>query len=173
LAGVALAALVALWFGRHSATTPATSRPTSDSHAGPPVESAPDRAPTREAARANVQPAALLMAGPGPGDNRSAGAKPHPLTLEHARLHHEVILIDDIYTALEAREFDQASELLSKYRELYKGMSPDLDEGLGLLLECMQHPSAEARAHAQQFFDTETYSTARRRIKRWCLDQVH
>jgi hypothetical protein len=158
--GIAVAVLLVVWLGSRTPLTPA-------------------RAP----APAGLQAAALVMAGPEPvspakpatvqqpDDPREPGAKTHPLTAEHARLHHEVILIDDIYAALEARAFDRAGELLAKYRELYAGISPDIDEGLGLLLACMEHPSPESRARAQRFFDTETYSTARRRIKRWCLDR--
>jgi hypothetical protein len=117
---------------------------------------------------ANQLPREDLIAGPS-SENLVPGAKPHPITAEHQRRHREVSLIESAWAALEARDFARARALIEEHRRDYDGENGDLDEGMSLLADCMQSPSAETRSRAQRFYDEETYSTARRRIRRWCL----
>ena len=126
--------------------------------------------PSDESAETGAPPAERdLIAGPR-DENRVPGAKPHPLTEEHLRRYREMSLIESTWTALEQRDFANARQLIEQHRLEYHGENEDLDEGMSLLADCMQHPSAETRARAQRFYDEETYSTARRRIRRWCLE---
>ena len=109
-----------------------------------------------------------LVAGPR-NENLVPGAKPHPITSEHERRYREVSLLDAAWDALEAKDFARARHLIDEHRRDYGDENADLDEGMSLLADCMEHPTAETRARAQRFYDEETYSTARRRIRRWCL----
>jgi hypothetical protein len=109
-----------------------------------------------------------LIAGPH-DENLVPGAKPHPISAEHQRRYREVGIVDSAWEALETRDFAKARKLIEEHRREYGGENGDLDEGMSLLADCMEHPSAETRGRAQRFYDEETYSTARRRIRRWCL----
>ena len=109
-----------------------------------------------------------LVAGPH-GENLVPGAKPHPISAEHQRRFREVGIVDSAWEALEARDFARARKLIDEHQREYGGENGDLDEGMSLLADCLARPSAETRGRAQRFYDEETYSTARRRIRRWCL----
>jgi hypothetical protein len=109
-----------------------------------------------------------LIAGP-LDENLVPGAKPHPISAEHQRRYREVGIVDSAWEALEAKDFAKARKLIDEHRREYGGENGDLDEGMSLLADCMERPSAETRGRAQRFYDEETYSTARRRIRRWCL----
>jgi hypothetical protein len=109
-----------------------------------------------------------LIAGPR-DENLVPGAKPHPISGEHQRRYREVGIVDSAWEALEVRDFSKARKLIDEHRREYGGENGDLDEGMSLLADCMERPSAETRGRAQRFYDEEIYSTARRRIRRWCL----
>jgi hypothetical protein len=136
-----------------------------------PVISMPSAPPLAAPSEANVfgdRAPHDLVAGPN-DENLVPGAKPHPITAEHQRLYREVGIVDAAWDALEARDFVKARLLIDEHRRRYAGENSDVDEGMSLLADCMQHPNAETRGRAQRFYDEVTYSTARRRIRRWCL----
>jgi hypothetical protein len=110
-----------------------------------------------------------VIAGP-QNENLVPAAKPHPITPAHLYLYREVDLIESTWTALEQRDFESARALIEEHRAAYGGRNDDLDEGMALLADCMEHPDDEIRGRAQRFYDEKTYSSARRRIRRWCLE---
>ena len=176
--GVAALLLVgaAAWFGRESrgARPPEPTRgaPSALLDDAPRTETAVHIAPPEVEAKVAV-PARVetedVIAGPR-NENLVPGAKPHPVTPAHLYIHGEVHLIESAWTALERRDFAKARELVEEHHAAYAGRNDDLDEGISLLADCMEYPSEDTRSRAQRFYDEETYSTARRRIRRWCLD---
>jgi hypothetical protein len=117
-------------------------------------------------------PAEPVYAGPGPNDPAGPGMLPHPITREHIRMYRDVELLDAAWQALKRRDFEKARVLLREHASEYASGPDDLRDGLTLLADCMQHPSPEGRARAQRFYDEQTASTARRRIRRYCLEAL-
>jgi hypothetical protein len=86
------------------------------------------------------------------------------------RIYRDVDLLDDAWQALKARDFTRARAALTRHRSEYPSAFDDLNHGLSLLADCMEQPTDAARARAQDFYDEHTYSMARRRIRRECLE---
>jgi cbb3-type cytochrome oxidase subunit 3 len=117
-----------------------------------------------------ADPYAGMYAGPGPDDPAGPGMLPHPITPEHLRLYRDVELLDGAWQALKNHDFQQARVLLRQHASEYGSAGyDDLNDGLTLLADCMEHPSATTRARAQRFYDERTASTARRKIRNHCL----
>jgi hypothetical protein len=137
-------------------------------------DAAPAESASREPARAEQAVLPGIPAGTSDGPVASASARlPHPLTEEHLRRQQEVTEISQAYEALEARDFARARQLVREHRTTSVGRHhDDIDEGLSLLADCMERPGSDTRGRAQRFYDEATYSTTRRRVKRWCLDVV-
>ena len=96
---------------------------------------------------------------------------PHPITVEHVRMYRDVELLDAAWRALEQRDFARAHSLLREHAAEYASSGyDDLNDGLTILTECLEHPGPAIRAHAQRFYDTHTASTARRKLRRYCLE---
>jgi hypothetical protein len=93
----------------------------------------------------------------------------HPITPEHARLYRDVDLLDDAWQALKASDYAGARAALARHRSEYPSAHDDLNEGLSLLADCVEEPSDRTRARALRFYEEHTYSMARRRIRRECL----
>jgi pyruvate/2-oxoglutarate dehydrogenase complex dihydrolipoamide acyltransferase (E2) component len=129
--------------------------------------STPAPARAAEQARATEQPAAADTAPPD-----AALAHPHPITAEHLALYRDVDLLDAAWQAARDGDFAQARTLLAEHRREYPRSDDDLNEGLSLLVDCMQEPSVAARERAQRFYDTRTFSMMRRRIRRHCLEPL-
>jgi hypothetical protein len=94
----------------------------------------------------------------------------HPLTAEHRALYSDSELLDASWRALQARDFNRAREALAQHRAESARTHDDLNDGLTILADCMQYPSAASRERAQRFYDEQTFSMARRRIRRYCLE---
>ena len=139
----------------------------------PAAESA--RAPTTHEAPTAVpaDPYQGMYAGPGPDDPAGPGMLPHPITPEHIRIYRDVELLDGAWQALKRKDFAQARVLLRQHASEYGSRGyDDLNDGLSLLAACMERPSSETRQAAQRFYDEQTASTARKRIRRHCLEQL-
>ena len=94
----------------------------------------------------------------------------HPITAEHLRMYRDVDLLDAAWRALEHGDFAQARATLAQHaREYPNAAGDDLQDGLTILADCMQRPTAATRERAQRFYDEQTQSMARRRIRRACL----
>ena len=94
----------------------------------------------------------------------------HPITAEHLRLYREDDLLDGAWQALRRRDFAAARQLVATHQAEYPDSKSHMDEGLLLLADCMQSPSAANKARAQAFYDSKTYSPMRRRLRRSCLE---
>ena len=176
---LAIAALLAwlLWRGRVlSGSVPVD--------AAEPVAEVAANAPRKPSAEAKVaatapgerptavpaDPYAGMYAGPGPDDPAGPGMLPHPITAEHVRIYRDVELLDGAWQALKRRDFAQARVLLRQHAGEYGVRGYDeLNDGLTLLADCMERPGPETRQAAQRFYDQQTASTARKRIRRHCL----
>jgi hypothetical protein len=120
-----------------------------------------------------ADPYAGMYAGPGPDDPAGPGMLPHPITAEHVRLYRDVELLDSAWRALERGEFERARTLLREHASEYAASRyDDINDGLTILADCMERPSAAARDRAQRFYDEHTSSTTRRRIRKHCLQTV-
>ncbi len=97
---------------------------------------------------------------------------PHPITPEHVRLYHEVDLLDGAWHALRKRDVASARALVARHRSEYPGSAEDMNEGLDIVADCLEHPSTEIKERAQKFYDTKTFSQMRRRIRKLCLETV-
>jgi hypothetical protein len=97
---------------------------------------------------------------------------PHPITAEHLRIYRDVELLDGAWKALEQRDFARAHALLHEHAVEYAQGDDDIRDGLTILSECMEHPGNEVRERAQRFYDDHPASTARRKIRRHCLEQL-
>jgi hypothetical protein len=97
----------------------------------------------------------------------------HPITPEHLRMYREDELLNGAWRSLRKRDFALARKLVATHQSEYPDSKAHMDEGLLLLADCMQYPSAETTAKAQAFYDTKTFSPMRRRLRRLCLEAVH
>ena len=147
------------------AQAPAAHAAVRRSHA-PPTAPRPDR----RAAEAAFE--ARPFAGPGRDDPAGPGMLPHPITAEHLRIYRDVDLLEGTFAALKRRDFARARSLLDQHAREYASGYDDLQDGLSILADCMETSSAEARERAQRFYDQHTESTARRKIRRHCLERV-
>ena len=94
----------------------------------------------------------------------------HPITVEHLRLYREDELLGGAWQALRRHDFPAARQLVAVHQAEYPDSKSHMDEGLLLLADCMQSPSAANKARAQAFYDSKTYSPMRRRLRRSCLE---
>jgi hypothetical protein len=115
-----------------------------------------------------------LLASAQQEDRQQASAEhaqhPHPITSEHARLYRDVDLLHAADEAIKAGAFDSARDLLAQHHRELRGMSNVEEEGLLLLADCAQEPSADNLARVQGFYDEHSESSVRRRLRRACLE---
>jgi len=180
-AGLALLLAALALPGLLAASRSASGRPMAregDDHASvPAVDDALGRAPREVTPRAKTTPAAVtprdhappVFAGPGPDDPAGPGMLPHPITAEHLRMYRDVELLDAAWQALKSRDFARARALLKTHATEYAAGYDDMQDGLTLLADCMQYPSATSRGRAARFYAERTASSMRRRIRTHCL----
>ncbi|MGD8862171.1 MAG: hypothetical protein PVI30_19320 [Myxococcales bacterium] len=161
VAGMALTALV-IWDPRVPAPTPASQALHGSGPGRPAV-----------GAGAEIVAATDPPSGATDGDRDAARTPdrrlPHPLTAEHVALYRDVDLLSGAWDAARDGDYAGARALLSRHRAEYPDPDDDMREGLSLLVDCMQRPSPDAMARAQRFYDEQTHSMVRRRIRRHCL----
>lgn len=162
-----VAALAVLWRVQSVSNS---DRPRSE----PAVASAPPAAAPEPQPQRAPGPTPAPMAAPDDDATEPAAYDPtrhaHPITAEHLRMYREDELLNGAWRSLRKREFARARELVQTHQNEYPASKEHMDEGLLLLADCMEHPSAETRAKAQAFYDTKTFSPMRRRLRRHCLE---
>ncbi len=98
--------------------------------------------------------------------------RPHPITPEreataaqHAELH-------AIESAIEARDFPRARQLLDEHRRRPASEIEweDQWDGFEAVLDCIEHPGPASRQRAERFVDENRASPLRRRVRRACLE---
>jgi hypothetical protein len=97
--------------------------------------------------------------------------RPHPITSEHLRLYRDVDLLRAADAAIAKADYERARALLAQHHRDLPGMSSVEEEGLLLLADCAQQPSADNVARVQDFYDEHTESSVRRRLRRVCLER--
>jgi pyruvate/2-oxoglutarate dehydrogenase complex dihydrolipoamide acyltransferase (E2) component len=162
-----IAALAMFWRVQSSSDTEQPGSEPARAVAPPLAAPQPQRAP-------EPMPAPAPVAAPDPDVTEPAAYDPtrhaHPITAEHLRMYREDELLNGAWRALRKRDFARARELVTTHQSEYPASKAHMDEGLLLLADCMEHPSAESRAKAQAFYDTKTFSPMRRRLRRLCLE---
>ncbi|HEX6240517.1 MAG TPA: hypothetical protein VFZ61_06470 [Polyangiales bacterium] len=164
--------LAGLWIWLYASHAPklasaAAATGAEDRAEGHPVSS--KRARTRAQLQLLAQ---LARAAQQPGEPEPARV-PHPITDDHRRLYRDVDLLHAAEEAIEQEHFDEARALLLTHQRELPGMSPLEAEGLWLLVDCVERPSATNTARVQTFYDEHTSSTVRRRLRRSCLERGH
>ena len=140
------------------APAPAPARGTS-----PPTPSA---APTSPVVDASATPGVLIA------DASTEELRPsHPLTPRHARIYRENNLIGAMEGAMDVRDGRGLRYLLQQYRSEFPEDPNELQEGYGIIANCLEHPGPDTTAAGQQYYDRERGSTLRKFIARYCLGE--
>jgi hypothetical protein len=95
---------------------------------------------------------------------------PHPLSADHQRLYRDVDLLHAADAAIAQGRYAEARRLLAQHHAELPGMSPVEEEGLLLLADCAEQHSPQNVARVQDFYQRNTASTVRRRLRRGCLE---
>lgn len=166
--GLLLAAVFAIWFGlpRPEARVAPGAQRSRDVDALP-VRAEPKAALGHPARKPRAAP---VYAGPGPDDHAGPSRLPHPITAEHLRLYRDADLLNGASQALATRSVAGARALLAQHEREYGATGATEREGLTVLADCIAEPSAATRQRARSFYATHRASTARRQIRRECLE---
>jgi hypothetical protein len=112
-------------------------------------------------------------AGAVPNDEGVEPVEPHPIDSEREALLPPWATFEEVWGALERREFERARTLL----ERRQAEDPRRDEwrdfylGLDIVRECMQAPGAGSRVRAKRFMADDEFraSPLRRHVRRNCI----
>jgi hypothetical protein len=88
-------------------------------------------------------------------------------------LYRDVDLLEAARVALESSEFAKARELLRQHRLEYRETDDDMREGYDIIADCLEKPGPTTTLRARRFYDEQTHSTLRRRVRRACLESGH
>jgi len=116
---------------------------------------------------------ARTEAGVASDDEGDEPVEPHPIDSERAALLPPWGMFEEVWGALEKRDFEGARTLLSSRQ----AEDPQRDDwrdfylGLDIVRECMQAPGAGSRARAKSFMDEREFraSPLRRHVRRNCI----
>jgi hypothetical protein len=97
-------------------------------------------------------------------------AHPHPITPQHERIYGENRLVGAIEGAMEVKDAAGMRRLLAQYRREYPEDDQELQDGYGVIADCIEHPGAGPRAAAERWLDSHNGSTAKRYVLRYCLE---
>jgi hypothetical protein len=98
-------------------------------------------------------------------------AHPHPITPQHERIFGENRLVGAIEGAMEVKDVAGMRRLLAQYRRDYPEDDQELQDGYGVIADCLDHPDAAGpRAAAERWLDAHNGSTAKRYVLRHCIE---
>jgi hypothetical protein len=97
---------------------------------------------------------------------------PHPLSADHQRLYRDVDLLHAADEAIAQQRYAEARRLLAQHHAELPGMSAIEEEGLLLLADCAEQRNAQNVARVEDFYQRNTASTVRRRLRRGCLERA-
>ena len=97
-------------------------------------------------------------------------AHPHPITPQHERIYAENRLVGGIEGAMEVKDVAGMRRLLAQYRREYPEDDQELQDGYGVIADCIEHPGAGPRAAAERWLDAHNGSTAKRYVLRYCVE---
>jgi len=131
-----------------------------------PVPAAVDAAPARHA-----EPE-LVINPPGNDDPRpDAVLHPHPITPRHVRIQQENALIGQLNGAIDVEDGPGMRRLLDQYRDEFPEDENQLQEGYGVIADCLEHPGEASRAAGQRYYERERGSILRVFVQRLCLER--
>jgi hypothetical protein len=175
LAGAAVVALVA-WLALRGGTEEATASAPLDAPLPAPPEArhlppVPRTPAPREPApyEEEIVTSDGLPIAPPRGDVLGA-AHPHPITPQHERIYGENRLVGALEGAMEVKDVAGMRRLLAQYRRQYPEDDQELQDGYGIIADCMEHPGAGPRAAAERWLDAHNGSTAKRYVLRYCVE---
>jgi hypothetical protein len=179
LVSALVVALVAVWLlVRERPSEPIATAP-AEEEAPPAAEEAP-RLPRRAPAPPPPEPAPPplkeeIVTSDGlpimPARGEATGpAHPHPITPQHQRIYGENRLVGAIEGAMDVKDTAGMRRLLDQYRREYPEDDQDLQDGYGVIADCIDHAGAPARAAAERWLDAHNGSTAKRYVLRYCLE---
>ena len=121
-----------------------------------------------------VEPAATsddipVMAAGSHDDSKGGPRHPHPITPLHERNFKQLNRIAQLNSAVDLGDASELRQLNQTYREEYPEASLYQD-GYDLIADCLESRTAQARARAQHYWDTQVASNLRRYIRRYCLE---
>ena len=174
---IAVLLLIAVWLRVNRSEPPvivsATPGEPPEPPAPAPTRSAPlprAAAPTASAPPAVAEAPAQPSPSPASEDGGTEGLRPsHPLTPRHARIQRENNLIGALEGAMDVRDGAGIRHLLQQYRSEFPEDPSQMQEGYGVIGECLEHPGPESTAAGQKYYDRERGSTLRRFVARYCL----
>ena len=148
--------------------------------ASAPVETREGTAtPTPTEPRAATQPPKAAAEAPAPPSVADAATdagtqelRPsHPLTPRHARIYRENNLMGAMEGAMDVRDGRGLRHLLQQYQSEFPDDPNQLQQGYGIIANCLEHPGPDATAAGQQYYDRERGSTLRRFVARYCMGE--
>ena len=175
---IAILLLIAVWLRVNRNEPPVSASATPGEPPDPPDPApTPSRPPLPRATalHASAPPApAKAPAPPSPPPASEDGGtdelRPsHPLTPRHARIQRENNLIGALEGAMDVRDGAGIRHLLQQYRSEFPEDPNQMQEGYGVIGECLEHPGPESTAAGQKYYDRERGSTLRRFVARYCL----
>ena len=95
---------------------------------------------------------------------------PHPVTAAHLRIYRENNLLGALNGAMDEKDASGLRRLLEQYRAEYPDDPHELQQGYAVVADCLDHPGEAATARARQYYETETASTLRRYVRRYCFE---
>ena len=170
-----VAASLGVWWRFGRGPGPAESAPPAPAAAHPQVP--PVTLPGRGAAPASgpgvAAAAGAAPSAPQPGQvSPDAGADadlhPHPITPAHQRIQRENNLIGALNGAMDVGDAVGLRGLLDQYRSEFPEDPNQLQQGYGIIADCLQYPGAASKAAGQSYFDRERGSILRRFVARHC-----
>jgi hypothetical protein len=175
VAGAAVVALVA-WLILRGRTEEATASAPVDEPATaaaearrlPPVPRTPDAPAPKPYEEETVTSDGIPIAPPR-GEVIGA-AHPHPITPQHERIYGENRLVGAIEGAMEMKDAASIRRFLARYRREYPEDDQELQDGYGVIADCIDRPGASPRAAAERWLDSHNGSTAKRYVLRYCIE---
>jgi hypothetical protein len=175
VAGAAVLALV-FWLALRGGTEEATANAPLDAPLPAPAEArhlppVPRTPAPREPApyKEEIVTSDGIPIAPPRGDVLGA-AHPHPITPQHERIYGENRLVGALEGAMEVKDVAGMRRLLAQYRREYPEDDQELQDGYGIIADCMEHPGAGPRAAAERWLDAHNGSTAKRYVLRYCIE---
>jgi hypothetical protein len=167
----------AFWLIRGGRTDapPVSEQPTSETAVAPPPVATPSPAvappapaPTAAAPEAPPPAPEAPVATTTPPDAGEELRPSHPITTAHMRIQRENNLLGSMNGAMDVDDGAGLRNLLDQYRQEYPDDPNQLQEGYGIIADCLQHPGPAATAAGHRYFDRERGSILRRFVARHC-----
>ena len=136
----------------------------------PPEDEAPPPRPSPKPDASAEQSHVGEVVGPHPDDPHLPGMLPHPETPEHARIHAENRLIQELNDLMSFRKTKEMRERLIEYKKLDPSDFEATQAGYLVIANCIDYPGEASLAAARQFYDTQRHSALRRFVRRICFE---